>query len=61
MKRERSDSATVVGDEDDIGGRNLRSDSDLIEERWVDLRAQRKKMRIRQLPTPESEVIELGD
>jgi len=61
MKRERSDSATVVGDDDDIGDRSLRSDPDLIEGRWVDLRAERKKMRVRQLPTPDSEVIELDD
>ena len=48
-----------MGDEDDIGDRYEHSDPDLIEMRWVDLREQRKKTRVRQLPTPETEVIEL--
>lgn len=52
---------TVVGDEDDVGDRNLPNDPDLIIEKWIDLRAQRKKMRVRQLPTPETEVVELDD
>ncbi|KAF2833541.1 hypothetical protein CC86DRAFT_415385 [Ophiobolus disseminans] len=58
-KRERSDSVTVVGDEDDIGDRYQHSDPDLLEMRWVDLREQRNKLRVRQLPTAETEVIEL--
>ncbi|KAH7084824.1 hypothetical protein BKA63DRAFT_573833 [Paraphoma chrysanthemicola] len=59
MKRERSESVTVVGDDEDVGDGLSHSDPDLIEMRWVDLRAQRKAKRVRQLPTPETEVIEL--
>ena len=58
-KRERSESITVVGNEDDIGDRSQPNDPDLIEMRWVDLREQRKRQRVRQLPTLETEVIEI--
>ncbi|KAH3970147.1 hypothetical protein HBI25_050640 [Parastagonospora nodorum] len=63
MKRERSSSETLVGDSDDIGDRHQHSDPDpdLLELRAVDLRAERKAKRVRQLPTPETEVIELDD
>jgi hypothetical protein len=60
-KRERSDSATVVGDEDDVGDRCQYSDPDILEMRWVNLREQRKRMRVPVLPSIETEVIELGD
>lgn len=59
MKRERSGSVTVVGDEGDVGDALTQEDADLIEMRWVDLRAERKAKRVRQLPTPGMEVIEL--
>ena len=55
MKRERSSSETIVGDGDDI------ADADFVEMRCVDLRAERRAKRVRQLPTPESDVIELDE
>jgi hypothetical protein len=63
LKRERSSSETLVGDDDDVGDRYQHSDPDpeLVELRTVDLRAERKAKRVRQLPTPETEVIELDD
>jgi hypothetical protein len=59
MKRERSSSETVIGEDDDVGGRYPPGDSDLIEMRWVDLREKRKAIRVRKLPSPEEEVIEI--
>jgi hypothetical protein len=59
MKRERSDSATVVGDDDDIGDRSGDCGPDFIEMHSVDLRKKRKLPRQRQMPTEDSEVIEL--
>jgi hypothetical protein len=47
-KRERS-SETIVGD----------SHPDFVELRSVDLRAMRMAKRVKQLPTPDAEVIEL--
>jgi hypothetical protein len=61
LKRERSSSETLVGDDEDVGDGYQHSDADLIELRAVDLRAARKAKRVRQLPTPETEVIELDD
>jgi hypothetical protein len=61
LKRERSSSETLVGDDEDFGDGYQHSDADLIELRAVDLRAARKAKRVRQLPTPETEVIELDD
>ncbi|KAF1921827.1 hypothetical protein BDU57DRAFT_563962 [Ampelomyces quisqualis] len=60
MKRESS-SETIGGNEDDTGDRRNSSDPDLVELRCVDLRATRKVKRVRQLPTPESEVIVIDD
>jgi hypothetical protein len=60
MKRERS-SDTLVGDDHDVGNGHRRSAPDFVEVRSVDLRAQRRAKRVRQLPTPESEVIVLND
>jgi hypothetical protein len=54
MKRERS-SETIVGDGDDAGD----SHPDFVELRSVDLRAMRRAKRVKQLPTPDAEVIEL--
>jgi hypothetical protein len=59
MKRERSDSLTVIGDDDDIGDRSDRADPDFIEMHSVDLRKKRKLERMRQVPSDENEVIEL--
>jgi hypothetical protein len=59
IKRERSDSLTVVGDDDDIGDRSDFADPDFIEMGSVDLRKKRKLGRERQVPGDESEVIEL--
>jgi hypothetical protein len=50
---------TVVGDDDDVGDRTLHTDPDLVEIGWRTLREERKAKRVRQLPTPETEVIEL--
>ena len=50
---------TVVGDDDDVGDRALHTDPDLVEIGWRNLREERKAKRVRQLPTPETEVIEL--
>jgi len=58
MKRERSGSATVVGN-DDIGDDGGSDNSDVVETGAVDLRAKRRKTRVRQLPGNEDEVIEL--
>jgi hypothetical protein len=54
MKRERS-SETIVGAGDDVGD----SHPDFVELRSVDLRATRRTKRVKQLPTPDAEVIEL--
>jgi hypothetical protein len=62
LKRERSSSETVVGDDYDVGDRcppAAPSDPDLIEMRWVDLRAKRMAMRVRKLPGAEDMVIEI--
>lgn len=61
MKRERSTSATVVGDEYDVGDQYLNNGPDVIEMRWVDLRKQRKENRVRQLPAPDAEIIEIEE
>jgi hypothetical protein len=52
-----------MGDDDDIGNGYHHSDPDpdFVELRAVDLRAERKAKRVRQLPTPQTEVIELDD
>ena len=56
MKRERSSSVTVVGDDDDVGNR---IDPDFIEIHSVDLRKKRKLQRMRQVPNEDSVVFEL--
>jgi hypothetical protein len=61
LKRERSSSQTLIGDDNDVGDRYQHSDAELVELRAVDLRAARKARHVRQLPTPETEVIELDD
>jgi hypothetical protein len=53
--RERSSSVTIAGDENVIG------DPDLVVVVSVDLRASRRAKRVRQLPTPESEIIVIDD
>jgi hypothetical protein len=59
MKRERSDSETIVGDDDDIGERSGGNDPDFIELHAVDLRKKRKLALTRQLPSEGDEVIVL--
>jgi len=62
LKRERSCSETVVGDDDDVDNPcppTAPNDPDLIEMRWVDLRAKRMAARVRKLPGAEDMVIEL--
>jgi hypothetical protein len=56
MKRERSDSLTVVGDENDVGDR---IDPDFVELHSVDLRKKRKLQRMRQVPNENSVIVEL--
>jgi hypothetical protein len=58
MKRERSDSETIVGG-DDIGERSGHSNPDFIELHAVDLRKKRKLALTRQLPSEEDVVIVL--
>lgn len=55
MKRERSESVTVVGDEYDV------CDPDCVAVQWTDLRAERRAKRVRQVPGDGSEVIVLDD
>jgi hypothetical protein len=54
MKRERS-SETILGNGNDVGD----SHPDFVEVGSVDLRAMRRAKRMKQLPTPGAEVIEL--
>jgi hypothetical protein len=58
MKRERSGSARVVGN-DDIGDDGRNDNLDVVETGAVDLRAKRRKIRVRRVPGDEDEVIEL--
>jgi hypothetical protein len=59
IKRERSSSATLVGDAEDVGDGGQCRDVDFVELRSVDLRAQRRAKRVRQVPMKGAEVIEL--
>jgi hypothetical protein len=58
MKRELSDNSTVGGNDHGFSGLSATCD-DFIEIRSVDLRRKRKQQRVRQIPTDETEVIEL--
>jgi hypothetical protein len=58
MKRELSDTSTVAGDDNNIGSRGD-CDNDFIELGSVDLRKKRRLQRVRQMPSDETEVIEL--
>ena len=59
MKRELSDTSTVGGNDHGSSGLSATCDDDFIEIRSVDLRRKRKQQRVRQVPTDETEVIEL--
>ncbi|CAN9441353.1 unnamed protein product [Alternaria alternata] len=59
MKRELSDTSTVGGNDHGSSGLSATCDDDFIEIRSVDLRRKRKQQRVRQIPTDETEVIEL--
>jgi predicted transcriptional regulator with HTH domain len=58
MKRELSDTSTVAGDDNNVGSRS-EGDNDFIEIGSVDLRKKRRLERVRQMPSDETEVIEL--
>jgi hypothetical protein len=60
VKRERS-SDTLFDDDDDANNVRRGNDPDFIELRSVDLRARRRAKRVKQLPKPGSEVIEMDD
>ncbi|RYN23470.1 hypothetical protein AA0112_g9379 [Alternaria arborescens] len=59
MKRELSDTSTVGGNDHGSSGLSATCDDEFIEIRSVDLRRKRKQQRVRQIPTDETEVIEL--
>ncbi|RYN76430.1 hypothetical protein AA0117_g5479 [Alternaria alternata] len=59
MKRELSDTSTIEGNDHGSSGLSATCDDDFIEIRSVDLRRKRKQQRVRQIPTDETEVIEL--
>jgi hypothetical protein len=59
MKRELSDTSTVGGNDHGPTGLSATYVDDFIEIRSVDLRRKRKQQRVRQIPTDETEVIEL--
>jgi hypothetical protein len=58
MKRELSDTSTVAGDDNNVGSRGG-YDNDFIEIGSIDLRKKRRLQRVRQMPSDETEVIEL--
>ncbi|CAN9282483.1 unnamed protein product [Alternaria alternata] len=59
MKRELPDTSTVGGNDQGSSGLSVTCDDEFIEIRSVDLRRKRKQQRVRQIPTDETEVIEL--